>query len=198
MAIISLLQYFPQLADEKFAIMCATASIILHVVNYNLTAQVEHNTRIFTKILGRYAVYYYAVYLVLSALVRDALIDAAIAVDSQKVALLEPDMAKYVGSSLLAFGVLLNLWTLKALGVKGMYNGDSFGHLMTAPVTDGPYTYFSDPQYVGTFVSFVGLATISQSPVGFALATYVGVVFFISAIYVETPHMNKIYSAKGK
>jgi len=31
---------------------------------------------------------------------------------------------KIVGHSLFIFGVLLNIWTLKALGIKGMYNGD--------------------------------------------------------------------------
>ncbi len=39
----------------------------------------------------------------------------------------------------------------KALGLKGMYNGDSFGYLMDARVTSGPYKYFTDPQYVGLF-----------------------------------------------
>jgi len=41
------------------------------VANYNITAQFEHHTRRITKLLGPNAVYYYAVYLILSALLRD-------------------------------------------------------------------------------------------------------------------------------
>jgi Phospholipid methyltransferase len=50
-------------------------------------------------------------------------------------------MAQYVGGGFFVYGVLLNLWTLQALGIKGMYNGDSFGHLMDAPVVNGPFRY---------------------------------------------------------
>ncbi len=48
-----------------------------------------------------------------------------------------------------------------------MYNGDSFGYLFDAPVTDGPYQYFNDPQYVGTTVAFIGSAIYYRSILGF-------------------------------
>lgn len=55
-----------------------------------------------------------------------------------------------VGGALVAFGAIINLWAIQTLGIKGIYNGDSFGFLFDAPVTTGVYRYFSDPQYLGT------------------------------------------------
>jgi methylene-fatty-acyl-phospholipid synthase len=112
---------------------------------------------------------------------------------------------------LLVGGFLLNLWTLKALGIKGMYNGDSFGFLFDAPVTNGPYVYFNDPQYVGTTAACIGSAIYYRSHTGLCtespcvsltilsvLAAFMGVVFYISVTFVEGPHMAKIYSNKKK
>jgi len=48
--------------------------------------------------------------------------------------LFSEDVAWILSTVLFVAGVLLNLWTLQALGIKGMYNGDSFGHLMKEPV----------------------------------------------------------------
>ena len=48
--------------------------------------------------------------------------------------LFSEDIAWISSTVLFVAGVLLNLWTLQALGIKGMYNGDSFGHLMKEPV----------------------------------------------------------------
>ncbi|KAL7748646.1 hypothetical protein RI367_006057 [Sorochytrium milnesiophthora] len=180
------------------ATLAAAAAIVLHVANYNATAQVEHATRIFTKLIGRHAVYFYAVYLIASALVRDHFIDQATAFDTDSLVLLPPVVARWLGGALMAFGMGLNLWTLKALGIKGMYNGDSFGFLMDSLVTGGPYVYFNDPQYVGTAVACVGHAMMRQSAVGYLLAMWMWLVFQFSVRFVEGPHMKRIYSAKSK
>lgn len=57
------------------ALIAALAAVALHVANYNFTAQVEHRTRVFTKLIGRNAVYIYAAYLVASAALRDKVIE---------------------------------------------------------------------------------------------------------------------------
>eukprot|EP00004_Rigifila_ramosa_P027783 TRINITY_DN9168_c0_g1_i1.p2 TRINITY_DN9168_c0_g1~~TRINITY_DN9168_c0_g1_i1.p2 ORF type:complete len:206 (-),score=42.03 TRINITY_DN9168_c0_g1_i1:8-625(-) len=176
----------------------AAASILLHVCNYNVTAHLEHNTRIFTRILGRNAVYYYAIYLIASAIVRDILMEEAIKADPAKLSVVSASLAAAIGYSLFVFGCFLNLWTLKALGVKGMYNGDSFGHLMDAPVTSGPYVFFSDPQYFGSTLLWFGLAIVHQSPVGLALSAVLGATYHISATRVEGPHMARLYSRKPR
>ncbi|KAJ3277116.1 Serine/threonine-protein phosphatase pp1 [Terramyces sp. JEL0728] len=182
----------------SFQIIVAAVSIILHVANYNATAQIEHATRIFTKALGKYAVYYYAVYLVASALIRDHFIQAAVIADQGSFAFASLPVMQAIGWALGAIGVIMNLWTLKALGIKGMYNGDSFGFLMDAPVTDGPYKYMQEPQYNGTTIVLIGTAVYYQSFTGMVLSGLMYAVFMISVVFVERPHMLKLYANKNK
>ncbi|KAF9975028.1 hypothetical protein BGZ73_001435 [Actinomortierella ambigua] len=176
----------------------AILALIAHVANYNLTARLEHNTRVFTKVLGKNAIYFYAVYLLLSAYIRDQIIHKAVLFDIGSFVLFPEQVATYLGAVTFVLGFLLNLWTLKALGIKGMYNGDSFGHLMDAPVVDGPYTYFQDPQYVGTTMAMLGTAIYYQSLAGYVLTIDMYIVFWISVLFFEGPHMNRIYAEKAE
>lgn len=176
----------------------AVLAICLHVLNYNATAQIEFKTRCFTKMLGRNAVYYYACYLVLSAIVRDHFINQAMSNDAASFVLFGDDIARFLGWLLFIVGVGLNLWTLHALGIKGMYNGDSFGWLMSAPVTNGPFQFMSDPQYIGTTMAFLGYAVSFQSLHGYFLTACIGLVFWISVKFIEGPHMAKIYSNRTR
>ncbi|KAG0237086.1 phospholipid methyltransferase-domain-containing protein [Mortierella sp. GBAus27b] len=180
------------------ATQVAILAMILHVANYNFTARLEYNTRVFTKAIGSNAIYFYAVYLVLSALVRDHFIHLAVAPDAGSLVIFPAAVATAVGGTCFVLGVLLNLWTLKSLGVKGMYNGDSFGFLFDAPVLDGPYQYFNDPQYVGTSLSLAGTAIFYQSVIGYVLAVDMYIIFWISVMFFEGPHMRRIYSQKKK
>ena len=182
----------------KPELITAILAIILHVINYNFTARIEHSSRIFTKIMGQNAIYIYALCLVASALVRDHYIQLALKIDSNSFQNYEnlrfiPMEAGFV---LFVFGVLLNLWTLKALGIKGMYNGDSFGYLMDAPVTNGPFKYFSDPQYFGTTVSLLGSAIYYQSVYGLMLTAVLYLVFLVSVEVLEKPHLDRLYAKK--
>ncbi|KAJ3284431.1 hypothetical protein HK104_009965 [Borealophlyctis nickersoniae] len=201
-------------------IYVAAVAIVLHVANYNITAQIEHKTRIFTKILGSPAVYFYAVYLVLSALVRDHYVMQAVEADAGSLVYFKKADAEKISIFLIGFGIFLNLWTLKALGIKGMYNGDSFGHLMAAPVTGGPYRLFNDPQYVGTTLVLLGYAIKHQSISGYGelsqalmdcaqvfkiliaimpvLTAILYLTFLVSVHLIEGPHMRRIYAAKPK
>ncbi|EGG21261.1 phospholipid methyltransferase family protein [Cavenderia fasciculata] len=140
---------------------------------------------------------HHQIYLIVSALVRDYFIDIAIHYDRYYYEFLPQEIADFLGNSLFLFGVFLNLWCLKALGVKGMYNGDSFGHVMDAPVQSGVFQLFSDPQYVGTTASCLGYAIRYQSLNGFICTIVMGIVFYISVKFVEGPHMNRIYSNKS-
>eukprot|EP01112_Ceratiomyxa_fruticulosa_P024095 TRINITY_DN957_c0_g1_i1.p1 TRINITY_DN957_c0_g1~~TRINITY_DN957_c0_g1_i1.p1 ORF type:complete len:203 (-),score=31.35 TRINITY_DN957_c0_g1_i1:36-644(-) len=176
----------------------AAAVIVLHVANYNLTAHLEYHTRIFTKLIGKHAIYFYAVYLMISALFRDHIMNETIVASSEQFILFPQEQAEVIGKLLFLLGVGLNLWTLKALGIKGMYNGDSFGWLMNEPVTGGPFQYFSDPQYVGTTIAALGHAVTHQKTVGYLLTLVLGLTFYFSAKFVEAPHMNYIYSHREK
>lgn len=174
--------------------LMASGAIVLHVLNYNATAQIEHRTRLFSKLLGRNAIYIYAVYLVISALIRDHFIQLALRADQGSLDL----ELKPLSGFLFVVGVLLNIWTLKALGVKGMYNGDSFGFLMDAPVTDGPYAFLNEPQYVGTALCLLGSSLYYQSLNGLILTAFLYFVFMLSVVFVEGPHMKRLYSKKQK
>ncbi|KAF9369170.1 hypothetical protein CPC16_004707, partial [Podila verticillata] len=141
--------------------------------------------------IGPKAIYFYAVYLVLSALVRDHFIHLAVAPNAGSFVLFPATIATALGAFCFVAGALLNLWTLKSLG-------DSFGFLFDAPVTDGPYQYMSDPQYVGTTLSLVGTAMYYQSIVGYVLAADMYIIFWVSVMFFEGPHMKRIYSSKDK
>ena len=65
--------------------LIAASAIVLHVAHYNASAHVEHATRIYTKVLGRNAVYFYAVLLIVCALVRDHFIYIALQADEASV-----------------------------------------------------------------------------------------------------------------
>lgn len=214
------------------AVIIAWISIVLHVLNYNLTAQLAYycGARRIWRPLATVLVYLYALYLIVSALVRDHYIDIVINLDrgSLGTELIEPlvdliyeiifltrlinhlpisstVLISYImhilyqmGLILVFLGVLLNLWTLWALGIKGMYNGDSFGFLMDNVVTNGPFVLFKDPQYVGTSIFFIGYGLINQSLQGIILGIWIYIIFNLSAKFIEGPHLRKLYFNKNK
>eukprot|EP01094_Clydonella_sp_ATCC50884_P004086 TRINITY_DN13168_c0_g1_i2.p2 TRINITY_DN13168_c0_g1~~TRINITY_DN13168_c0_g1_i2.p2 ORF type:complete len:211 (+),score=69.74 TRINITY_DN13168_c0_g1_i2:79-633(+) len=177
--------------------LVAAAGIVAHVVHYNASAQLEHRTRIYTKVLGKNAVYMYALLLVVCALARDHFINAALTADAGTgFELFSPTITDIAAYALFGFGIALNMWTLQALGIKGMYNGDSFGFLMDAPVTGGPFAIFNDPQYVGTTMAMLSSALWYRSLDGYLLTALMGSVFYVSVHFIEGPHMARIYAKK--
>jgi len=56
-------------------------------------------------------------------------------------------------------------------------------------VTTGPFTYLSDPQYLGTSLIWFGNAVSAWSLQGMILGVIMYITFYISAVYVEGPHM---------
>jgi phosphatidylethanolamine/phosphatidyl-N-methylethanolamine N-methyltransferase len=180
------------------ALVLGAAAVALHVANYNFTARIEHATRVFTSVLGRNAVYFYAAFLVFSALVRDDFIKTALLADAGSLELLPRGLQELVGMAVMGLGFALNLWTLQALGIKGMYNGDSFGWLMDAPVEGGPFALFNDPQYAGTTFAMWGAALYYRSMHGWLLTAWMGFVFFLSVQFLEGPHMASLYAPANR
>ncbi|TPX36918.1 hypothetical protein SmJEL517_g01087 [Synchytrium microbalum] len=174
----------------------AAGYIFFHVFNYNATAQLEYRTKIFTKALGKNAVYVYAVYLVTSGMIRHHYVMRAIHADAGTLEVLPEPYRTIVGLSLIIFGSVINLWAIQTLGIKGIYNGDSFGFLFDAPVTNGIYRYISDPQYLGTGALFLGNAIQQSSKAGYGLASLTYIVYTLSVRYIEGPHMQRMYAAK--
>eukprot|EP00158_Paraphelidium_tribonemae_P005835 Partr_v1_DN27549_c0_g1_i3_m30328 putative phosphatidylethanolamine N-methyltransferase len=173
----------------------AVGAIVFHVMNYNATAQLEYRTRFFTKAFGRNTIYFYACYLVFSALIRDQIIQTDLLLDQGTITgMSAPKTVRSAGILIFVYGILLNLWTLKELGIKGMYNGDSFGWLFKEPVTTGPFEYFSHPQYLGTVLSMLGSSIYFLSFRGLVLTLIMALTFVISTIFIESPHMAFIYA----
>ncbi|KAI8894093.1 phospholipid methyltransferase-domain-containing protein [Globomyces pollinis-pini] len=170
----------------------AVAAIVFHLVNSNLTAIIERKTRFFTNKLGVNAIYYYAVYLISSALIRDYLIYRAIQSDTLNLHYPNSPMAIVI----FVTGLGLNLWVLRILGIKGMFNGDSFGYLLDAPVKTGPYRFLTDPQYVGTTMCVQAAAILYNSFSGFILSIIMYITFVISVELIEKPYMNWVYDKK--
>ncbi len=147
--------------------------------------------------------YYYAIYLLISAAIRDKFMNDAIMADQGSLDMLSTEISKTVGSVMFFIGIFLNLWTLSALGVKGMYNGikifylgDSFGFLMDSIVTTGPFVYLDDPQYIGTSIASLGASFYYKSVVGLKLTLIMYIVFKVSAKYIEGPHLKTLYGKR--
>lgn len=174
------------------------AAIVLHVLNYNITAQLEYHTRIFSKIFGKLAIYIYALFLIVSALIRDHYLMRAIERDAGSRILFSPETAENLSFWLITFGIFLNLWVLQVLGFKNMFNGDSFGYLLDKEITDGPYKYFDDPQYFGTTLALLGYAVKHQSRIGYGLTGVMYLAFSFSVMLIEGPHLKRIYAEREK
>ncbi|TPX43425.1 hypothetical protein SeLEV6574_g05064 [Synchytrium endobioticum] len=160
-------------------------------------AQIEYTTHIMTRAIGRNAVYYYSALIFTLSLIRDYYVLRCMERDAASLKV-DPDTAFSIGYALILVGLFLNFWVLQVLGVRGMYNGDSFGFLFDAPITNGPFQFFSDPQYVGASMAFLGYAIKVRSTVGLGLALVAMSTYFISVNFIENPHMHRIYSNAAK
>jgi phosphatidylethanolamine N-methyltransferase len=65
---------------------------------------------------------------------------------------------------LLAFGNVLVLSSMWALGITGTYLGDYFGILMDEMVTGFPFNVTDAPMYWGSSCSFLGTALLYAKP----------------------------------
>lgn len=170
------------------------AVIVLHVLLYNMIAQLEYRTKIFTKIFGRkLAIYVNILFIIVSGSIRNHYLLAAIVKDAGSRVFLDAATAESTSFWLVAFGIFLNLWVLSVLGLKNMYNGDSFGFTLRAPITSGPFKWFDDPQYFGTTCLLLGYAIRHQSRIGYGLTGVMYLAYSFSVMFIEGPHMRAIY-----
>ncbi|XP_047077432.1 phosphatidyl-N-methylethanolamine N-methyltransferase-like [Lolium rigidum] len=86
--------------------------------------------------------------------------------------------------ALLAFGQYLNFKVYQLLGESGTYYGVRFGKKIPW-VTDFPFGYIKDPQYVGSILSLVAL--LCWVPYQYVLLWCLGYVFMILVESKEDP-----------
>ncbi|TPX36913.1 hypothetical protein SmJEL517_g01088 [Synchytrium microbalum] len=186
--------FLPQF-DNKTAIYVSAAAIFCHVMFYDMMALIEYNTHIMTRLLGKNAVYYYSALIFTNSLIRDYYALKSMEVDAGSFDVLDPTIALYVGTTLVTVGLLLNLEVLRLLGIRGMYNGDSFGFLFDQPFVDGVFR-IPDPQYTGAAMAFFGYAIKTRSLVGLGLAMVASLTYIVSVTFIEGPHLVRIYSER--
>lgn len=99
--------------------------------------------------------------------------------------------------ALFALGQVFVLSSFYKLGITGTFLGDYCGILMSAPVTSFPFNVLDNPMYVGSTLSFVGMALHYSSPVGMLLAVEVYLVYRIALLF-EEPYTKRIYAQKRR
>ena len=71
---------------------------------------------------------------------------------------------------LMLFGGLLVSMSFYRLGLRGMYFGDHFGFLFKEKITQFPYNYFPNAQYVGTTSLLIGFSLMYHSAAGILIS----------------------------
>jgi len=107
------------------------------------------------------------------------------------------NLIQYLAIGLFLLGQTFVLSSFYKLGITGTFLGDYCGILMDAPVTSFPFNVLNNPMYVGSTLSFLGLALFYSSPVGILLTIEVYIVYRI-ALFFEEPYTHQIYQQKNK
>jgi len=92
-----------------------------------------------------------------------------------------------ISYAMMAFGLVLVVFSFYRLGLRGMYFGDHFGFLFKEKIISFPYNYFPNAQYVGTTWFFVGFSLAFHSVAG---------VFVSTVIYLLYQILNVVESRK--
>eukprot|EP01060_Flectonema_neradi_P017819 TRINITY_DN24665_c0_g1_i1.p1 TRINITY_DN24665_c0_g1~~TRINITY_DN24665_c0_g1_i1.p1 ORF type:complete len:196 (+),score=17.22 TRINITY_DN24665_c0_g1_i1:44-631(+) len=164
---------------------------------WNWLARREYESKMLSKVFGGPypGCYALAVWIFSFSCVRDVCFSKAL--EEQPTVELDDSVAKTTGYGLIGAGSVLVLSSYYQLGITGTYLGDYFGILMDSMVTGFPFNILSDPMYVGSTMSFLGLAALKKSPAGALLSAWVWIVYYISTRFYEGPFTAKIYAEKA-
>jgi protein-S-isoprenylcysteine O-methyltransferase Ste14 len=94
-----------------------------------------------------------------------------------------------LGTLLILVSSLLIAWAMKALGL-----GQSFG-LEGGLVTDGPYRYSRNPQYVGFVLMLIGVVLVTNSVQALVTGSMV-IVLVLLAPYAEEPWLRERFGSR--
>lgn len=136
-----------------------------------------------TRIFGSpyYGCYFLASTIFSLGILRDHLYQSALADQPYYAPVHQP----ILGGALFAFGSVLVLTSMYALGVTGTYLGDYFGILMDAPVTGFPFNVTGSPMYWGSTLNFLGVALYQGKVAGIVLTAQVFILYWFALQWEE-------------
>ena len=97
----------------------------------------------------------------------------------------EPVHQPLVAYVLFAWGSVLVVTSMYALGVTGTYLGDYFGILMDAPVTGFPFNVTGSPMYWGSTLNFLAVALYTGKVAGLLLTAEVYILYWFALRWEE-------------
>jgi phosphatidylethanolamine/phosphatidyl-N-methylethanolamine N-methyltransferase len=98
---------------------------------------------------------------------------------------------------MMIFGIVLVTGSFYRLGLRGMYFGDHFGFLFKEKITQFPYNYFPNAQYVGTTAMLIGYSLTHHSAAGIFIALLVYLLYQVLTI-VEFRKLKVFYPTTDK
>lgn len=178
-------------------VILSAKSIAFNPFFWNTIGRFEYKTHLFTKLAGgkKYvACYIFALTVFTLGILRDYLYYEAL--KTQPVSsLLNNDIVKLTGILSAGFGHILVLSSMWTLGVTGTYLGDYFGILMDHKVECFPFNVVENPMYVGSSLTFLGIALYEAKAAGVGLSLLVWTIYRLG-LFLEEPFTEKIYSEK--
>ncbi len=94
-----------------------------------------------------------------------------------------------IGSILLFIGVVVIIWGIKTL------NLNTSSGLKGKLITNGPYKYSRNPQYIGIILAIIGYIIISNSFLTF-ITGLLGIILFTITPYAEEPWLREQFKKK--
>ncbi|GLB10352.1 phosphatidyl-N-methylethanolamine N-methyltransferase [Aspergillus tubingensis] len=155
----------------------------------------QYRSHFLTRIFGNayYGCYFLAVTIFSLGILRDHVYQVALEDQPYYAPVHQP----VLGGLLFAFGSVLVLSSMYALGVTGTYLGDYFGILMDAPVTGFPFNVTGSPMYWGSTLNFLGVALYKGKVAGVFLTAEVFILYWF-ALQWEDPFTAEIYAKRER
>ncbi|KAK9450832.1 phospholipid methyltransferase-domain-containing protein [Limtongia smithiae] len=183
----------------KESLLLSAASIVFNPTFWNIAARLEYKTHILTKCAfgnPRWGCYALAVTIFSLGIIRDLLYERALK-EQPVLEYLDHTYVKAMAVGTFAYGNILVLSSMWALGVTGTYLGDYFGILMSERVTGFPFNLTDNPMYYGSTLSFLGTALYFAKPAGLVITALVLVMYMI-ALRFEEPFTAEIYAKRDR
>ncbi|KAK9467964.1 phospholipid methyltransferase-domain-containing protein [Lipomyces arxii] len=184
---------------SKDTLKYSLLSIAFNPIFWNIVARLEYSTHILTKLAfgnAKFGCYGLAVTIFSLGIVRDYLYEQCLR-EQPTLKELEILPVKILAGIVFAYGNILVVSSMWALGVTGTYLGDYFGILMDARVTGFPFNITNNPMYYGSALSFLGTALYFAKPAGLLISGFVLAMYLI-ALQFEEPFTGEIYAKRER